>query len=114
MEIGNLIMIPLLGSMVVSSDKQHQKDKSIVYTSEGLRNIRDNVWYDQHYRKLSGQTVKIIRNLRINKKKKRGSKVGKSKRIDQQGTVNLCNLIRINSEELPRNGANQKTIKSIL
>ena len=61
-------MIPLLGSMIVSSDKQHQKDKSIVYTSEDLRNIRDNVWYDQHYRKLPGQTVKIVRNLGINKK----------------------------------------------
>ena len=97
--------------MIVSSDKQHQKDKSIVYTSEDFRNIRDNVWYDQHYRKLSGQKAKIIRNLRINKKKKRGSKAGRSKRIDQQRTVNLSNLIRINSEELPRNVANQKTIK---
>ena len=67
--------------------------------------------YDQHYRKLSGETVKIVRNLRINKKKKRGSKAGRSKMIDEQRTVNLSNLIRINSDELPRNGANQKTIK---
>ena len=111
MEIGNLIMIPLLGSMIVSSDKQHQKNKSIVYTSGDLRNIRDNVCYDQQYRKLSGQTVKIVRNLRIKKKKKRRSKAGRSKIIDQHRTVNLSNLIRINSDELPRNGANQKTIK---
>ena len=97
--------------MIVSSDKQHQKDKSIVYTPEDLRNIRDNVWYDQHYRKLSGQTVKTVRNLRINKKKKRGSKAGRSKMIDHQRTVNLCNLIRINSDKLSRNGADQKTIK---
>ena len=66
--------------------------------------------YDQHYRKLSGQTVKIIRILRINKKKKRGSKARRSKIIDQHRTVNLSNLIRINSDELPRNGVNQKTI----
>ena len=78
MGISNLIMIPLLGSMIVSSYKQHQKDKYIVYTPEDLSNIRDNVWYDQHYRKLSGQTVKTIRNLGINKKKKRGSKAGRS------------------------------------
>ena len=110
MEISNLIMIPLLGNMIVSSGKQHQKNMSIVYTSEDLKNIRDNVCYDQHYRKLSGQTVKLIRNLRINKKKKRGSKAGRSEIIDQHRTVNMSNLIRINSDELSRNGVNQKTI----
>ena len=53
-----------------------------------------------------GQTVKTIRKLRINnkKKKKRGSKVGSiSKNIDQHRSANLSNLIRINTDELPRN-----------
>ena len=85
MEISNLIIMPLLGSMILSSSKQHQNNKSIVYTSENLKNIRDNVCHDQCYRKLSGQTVKTIRNLRMNskKKEKRGSKLGSiSKNID--------------------------------
>ena len=106
MEISNLIIIPLLGSMIMSSSKQLQHNKCIVYTSEDLKDITDNGYYDQHYKKLSGQTVKIIRSLRINnkKKKKRGSKVGrKSKNIDQHRSANLSNLIRINIDELPRN-----------
>ena len=81
-----------------------------VYTPEDLRNIRDNMWYDQHYRKLSVQTVKTIRNLGINTKK-RGSKAGRNKIIDHQRTVNLSNLIRINSDELLKIGSDQKTIK---
>ena len=106
MEISNLIIIPSLGSIIFSSSKQHQHNKSIVYTSEDLKNIRDNVCHDQHYRKLSGQTVRIIRNLRINNKnkKKRGSKVCSiSKNIDQHRSANLSNLIRINTDELLRN-----------
>ena len=77
MEISNLIIIPLLGSMIMTSSKQPQHNKSIVYTSEDLKNIRDKVCHDQYYRKLLGQTVKTIRNLGMNnkKKKKRGSKV---------------------------------------
>ena len=51
-------------------------NRSIVYTSEDLRNIRDNVCYDQQYRKLSGQTVKIIRNHRINKKRREDQRQG--------------------------------------
>ena len=114
MELSNLIIIPLLGGMILSSSKQHQHNKSIVYTSEDLKNIRDDMYHDHYYRKLSSQTVKTIRNLRINNKKKnrRGSKVGSiSKNINQQRSANLSNLIRINSDELPRNRANQKTIK---
>ena len=110
MEISNLIVIPLLGSILISSGTQHQMNRSIVYTSEDLRNIRDNVCYDQQYRKLSGQTIKIIRNIKIHKKKKRGSKAGRSKTIDHHKTVNMNNLIRINSDELPRGRVNQKTI----
>ena len=110
MEMSNLIIIPLLGGMIVSSGEQHQKNKPIVYTWEDLRNIGGNMCYDRCYRKLSGQTVKIVRNLRINKKKKKGSKAGSSKIIDQHRPVNLSNLIRINSDELSGNGANQKTI----
>ena len=106
-------MVNLLG-MILSSSKQHQNNKSIVYTSEVLRNIRDNVCHDQYYRKLLGQTVKTIRNLGINnkKKKKRGPKVGSiSKNIDQHRLANLSNLIRINTDELLRDQANQRTIK---
>ena len=87
MEISNLIVIPLLGSILMSSGTQHQKNRPIVYISEDLRKIRDNVCYYQQYRKLPGQTVKIIRNLRINKKKKRGSRAGRSKTLDQHRTV---------------------------
>ena len=78
MGINNLIFIPLLGSMIMSSSQQVQHNKSIVYTSEDLECIRDNVYQDQCYRILSGQTCKSIRCLRIDKekKKKRGSKVG--------------------------------------
>ena len=114
MEINNLIIIPYLGSMIMSSSQQVQHNKSIVYTSEDLKNIRDNVCHDQFYRKLLGQTAKTIRKLRINnkKKKKRGYKVGSmSKHIDQHRSANLSNLIRINTDELPRNQANQKNIK---
>ena len=71
MEISNLIIIPLLGSMILSTSKQCQHNISIVYNSEDLKDIRDNMCHDQCYRKLSGQTVKIIRNLRINNKSKR-------------------------------------------
>ena len=102
-------MIPLLQSILMSSGTQHQKNRSMFYTSEDLMKIRDNVCYDQQYRKLPGQAVKIIRNLRINKKKKRGSKAGRSKTIDQHKTVNMGNLIRINSDGLPRGRVNQKT-----
>ena len=70
MEICNLIIIPLLGSMIMSSSKQPQHNKSIVYTSQDLKDIRNYEYYSQHYQKLSGQTVKIIRSLRINNKKK--------------------------------------------
>ena len=70
MEISNLVIIPLLGSMIMSSSQQPQYNKSIVYFSEDLKYMRDNVYYDQHYSKLSGQTVKIIRSLRINNKRK--------------------------------------------
>ena len=111
-ELGNLIIIPLLGGMILSSSKQHQNIKSIVYTSEDLKNIRDNVYHNQYYRKLSSHTVKTIRNHRINNKKinKRGSKVGSiSKNINQQRSANLSILIRINTDELPRNQVNQKT-----
>ena len=114
MEISNIIIIPLLGSMIMSSSQQPQHNKSIVYTSENLKDIRDNVYYDQHYRKLSGLTVKIIRSLRINnkKKKKRGSKVGrKGKNMDQHRSANLNDLIKIDINKLPRNQANQKTFK---
>ena len=106
MELSKLIVIPLLGGMILSSSIQHQHNKSIVYTSDDLKNIRDNVCHDQYYRKLSSQAVKTIRNLRINNKKKnkRGSKIGSiSKNINQQRSVNLSNLIRINTDELPRN-----------
>ena len=114
MELSNLIIIPLLGGMVLSSSKQHRCNKSIVYTSEDLKNIRDKVCHNQYYRKLSCQTVKTIRNLRINNKKKnkRGSKVGSiSKNINQQRSANRSNLIKINTDEFPRNQVNQKTIK---
>ena len=50
--------------------------------------------------------------MEYKKKKKRGSKVGSvSKNIDQHRSANLSNLIRINTDELPRNQANQNTIK---
>ena len=67
----NLIIIPLLGSMIMSSSQPLQHNKSILYISEDLKDIRDNVYYAQHCSKLSGQTVIIIRSLRIRNKKKR-------------------------------------------
>ena len=78
MVVSNLIIIPVLGSMIMSSSQQPQHNRSIVYTSEELNDIRASVYYDQHHRKLSGQTVKIIRSLRINnkKKKRKESKIG--------------------------------------
>ena len=69
--------------------------------------MRDNVCCGQQYRKLPGQMVKTIRNLRLNKK--RGSRTGRSKTLDQHKTVNMGNLLRINSDGLLRDGVNQKT-----
>ena len=102
-------MIPLLGSILMSPGTQQQKNRTIVYTSGDLRKIRDNVCCGQQYRKLPGQMVKTIRNLRLNKKKKRGSRAGRNKTLDQHRTVNMGNLIRINSDGLVRDGVNQKT-----
>ena len=92
----------------MSSGTQQQKNKTIVYTSRDLRRIRNSVCCGQQYRKLPGQTVKIIRNLRLNKKM-RGSRAGRIKTLDQHRTVNMGNLIRINTDELLRDGVNQKT-----
>ena len=91
----------------MSSGTQQQNNRTIVYTSGDLRKIRDNVCCSQQYRKLPGQMVKTIRNLRLNKKK-RGSRAGRSKTLDQHRTVNMGNLIRINSDRLIRDGVNQK------
>ena len=92
----------------MSSGTQHQKNRTIVYTSGDLRKIRNNVCCGWQYRKLPGQMVKTIRNLRLNKKK-RGSRAGRSKTLDQHRTVNMGNLIRINSDRIIRDGENQKT-----
>ena len=62
--------------MIKSSSQQFQQIKSIVYTSDEHKCIRDNVYHDQCYRILSGPECKSIRSLRVNKKRKRGSKVG--------------------------------------
>ena len=54
----------------------------------------------------------LVRQKSGNKQeKKRGSEAGRSKIKDHQRTVNLSNLIRINSDELQRIGSDQKTIK---
>ena len=114
MEINNLIINPLLGSIIMSSSQQAQQNKFIVYTSEDLKCIRDNVYHDQCYRILSGQTCKSIRSLRISKKKKekRGSKVGlKTKNTERHRSVKLSNLIKIYINNLLCNQAGQKTIK---
>ena len=71
MEISNIVITPLLGSMILSSSKQHQNTKSIIYTSEDLKNIRDKVSHDQYNRKLLGQTVKTVRNIGIQKEKEK-------------------------------------------
>ena len=92
MGMSNLIVIPLLGSLLMSSGTQQQKNKNIVYTSRDLRRIRDSVCCGQQYRKLPGKTVKIIRNLGLNKKK-RGLRAGGIKTLDQHRTVNMGNLI---------------------
>ena len=75
MEINDLISIPLLGSMIRSTSQQVQQNKPIVYTFDDLKCIRDNVYHDQHYRILSSLTCISIRSLRINKKRKRGTKL---------------------------------------
>ena len=62
----------------------------------------------QQYRRLLGQTVTTIRNLRLNKKK-RGSRVGRSRTLDQHRVVNMGNLIRINTDGWIRDGVNHRT-----
>ena len=112
MEINNLIIIPLLGSMIRSSGQQVQQNKLTVYTSDDIKCIRDTVYPDQCYRLLSGQTCQTIRSLRINKKRKRGSKFGlKTKNIELHRSVNLSNLIKVDINNLPHNQADQKTTK---
>ena len=106
MEINNLISIPLLGSMTRSTSQQFQQNKPIVYTSDELKYIRDNVYHDQHYRILSGQTYISIRSHKINKKRKRGSKAGlKTKNTETCRSVNLSNLIKVNINNLQCNQA---------
>ena len=111
MEINNLISIPLLGSMTRSTCQQVQQKKSIVYTSQELKYIRDNVYHDQHY---SISLGKSIRSLRIKKKRKRGSKAGlktKKKKTEPYRAVNLSSLIKVDINNLPCNQADQKTIR---
>ena len=111
-EINHLIIIPLLGSMIRSSSQQVQQNKPIVYISDDLKCIRDIAYHDQCYRILSGHTCQTIRNLRINNKRKRGSKVGlKTKNIVLHSSVNLSNLIKVDINNLPCNQAYQKTTK---
>ena len=70
------------------------------------------MYHDQWDRILSDHTCKSIRSLRINKKRKRGSKCGlKTKNIELFRSVNLSNLIKIDINNLPHNQADQKTIK---
>ena len=67
------------------------------------------MYHDQCYSIPSGQTCQTIRSLRINKKRKRGSKVGlKTKNIELHRSVNL---IKVDINNLPHNQADQKTIK---
>ena len=111
-KINNLISIPLLGSMIRSTSQQVQQNKPIAYTSDELKNIRDNVYHDQHYSILSGQTCKSIRSLRINKRRKRGSNVGlKTKDTELCRSVNLRNLIKMDINKMPCNQGVQKTIR---
>ena len=112
MEINNLISIPLLGSMTRSTSQQVQQNKPIVHTSDELKCIRDNVYHDQCYRILSGEACQSIRSLRINKRRKRGSKAGlKTKSTELCRSVNLSNLIKVYINSLPHNQADQKTIR---
>ena len=109
MEINNLIMIPLLGSMIRSFSEQVQQNKPIVYTSDELKCIRDNVYHDQCYRILSGHTCKYIKSLRLNKKRKRGSKVClKTKNTEPCRLVNLSNLIKVDINNFTCNQADKK------
>ena len=111
-EINNSISIPLLGGMIRSTSQQIQQNKPIVYTSEKLKHIRDNVHHDQCYRILTGKTCKSIRSLRINKRRKRGSKAGlKTKNTEPCSSVNLSNQIKVNINNLPCSQADQKTIR---
>ena len=110
MGISNLIVIPLLGSILMSSSIQQkqQNNRTIAYTSGDLKKIRYNMCCGQQYRRLPGQTVKTIRNLRLNKKK-RGSRAGRSRTLDQHRVVNMGNLIKINTDGWIRDGVNHRT-----
>ena len=109
MDINNLIIIPLLGSLVRSSSQPVQHYKPTVYTSDELKCIRNNVYYNQCYRLLPGQTCKLIRSLRIKKKRKRRSKVGLNiKNIELYTSVNLGNLIKINTNKVPHNQSDRR------
>ena len=113
MDINNLIIIPLLGNLISSSSQPVQHSKPIVYTSDELKCIRDSGYHNLCYRLLPGQTCKFIRSLRINKKRKRRSKVGlNTKNIELYRSVNLGNLIKINTNKSPHNQADQTTVKN--
>ena len=87
MEINNLIIIPLLESMIISSSQQVQENKSIVYTSEDLMCLRDNVYHDHHYRILSAQTCKSIRSLRIKHEKENEKRIKSWSQIQKHRTA---------------------------
>ena len=94
--------------MSSSIQQQQQNNRTIAYTSGDLKKIKYNMCCGQQYRKLPGQTVKTIRNLRLNKKK-RGLRAGRSRTLDHHRAVNMGNLIRINSDGWIRDGVNHKT-----
>ena len=91
MDKNNLIIVPLLGSLV------RQVHKGYVYNADQLKHIKIRVDHDRKLRILDYKACVNITKFRINRRKtRRGRKVGNAKHYNSKPiSVHFDNLILI-------------------
>lgn len=92
----------------------------LAYTSTELVRIGDNIQHDRRYHILDSAACVNIRELRLNKRRKRGKRAGQQRKQKQQlasdrkeGKVNHNNLIQIQTTELPSQHENKVKLLTI-
>ena len=70
----------------ITNDKHDETEiqQDLRYTSSELRQIRDDIQHDRRYNILNNQVCIRIRELRINKRRKRGKKSGQKRKSKHQ------------------------------
>ena len=79
----------------------HSEAERLTYTAQELMQIRDNIRHDRRYRVLNNTACVNIRELRLNKKRKRGQRSGKQCKLKHQIENNERKVDRNNLVEIP-------------